>query len=37
MDELQIINKYDGILDFIYFKTKYTTKVEHLLTKFNAE
>ena len=37
MDDLQIINKYDSILDVIYFNTKYTTKIETLLTKLDVE
>ena len=29
LDDLRIINKYDSILDVIFIKTKYTTKVEN--------
>ena len=37
MDDSQIINNYDSILDVIFMGTKYTTKVEIILTKFDAE
>ena len=37
MDESQRINKYDSILYVIFIGTKYTTKVEIILTKFDAE
>ena len=39
MDDLQIIHKYDSILDMIYypnFKTEYTTKVEIVPTEFDS-
>ena len=37
MDDTQRINKYDSILDFIFIRTKYTTKVEIVLAEFDAE
>ena len=33
----QIINKYDSILDVIFIGTKYTSKLEIVLTKFDVE
>ena len=36
MDDSQRINKYDIILDILYFKTKNTTKVEFLQIEFDA-
>ena len=37
MNDSQIINKYDSILDLKYFNTKNMTKVETVLTEFDAE
>ena len=37
MDDSKRINKHDSIIDVIYFKTKNTTKVETVLTEFDAE
>ena len=37
MDNSQIINKYDSIIDIMFIRTKYTTKVEIVLTKFDVE
>ena len=37
MDDLQIINDYDSILDFIFNVTKCMKKLEILLTEFDAE
>ena len=35
-DDSQRINNYDGILDIIYFKAKNTTKLEFVITGFDA-
>ena len=37
MHNSQRIIKYDNILDIIFIGTKYTKKVEIMLTKFNTE
>ena len=36
MDDSQKISNYDGILDVIFIGTKYTTKIEIVLTGFDA-
>ena len=37
MDDSQIINNYNSILDVMFIGTKYTNKIEIVLTKFDAE